>query len=167
MDLNYNININQYYSLIDENILTNLCKNDILKYIIYLSALTNIYIFKQKNNKWYFKNKHSLLKECDKIKKKELKSSTNLLSNLAKLSDNININNFKNIYSTLENKIYNIDKFIDHINIINLDNEIKNNKFLLKSNNVNKKSDILKNTFNLVQNINDQLLDYIECYSNC
>ena len=107
------------------------------------------------------------MKECDKIKKKELKSSTNLLSNLAKLSDNININNFKNIYSTLENKIYNIDKFIDHINIINLDNEIKNNKFLLKSNNVNKKSDILKNTFNLVQNINDQLLDYIECYSNC
>ena len=109
---NNNNNINNYYSLIDKNILNNLCKNEKLKYLIQLSTQNDIYIFNKKNKRYKFKNINLLLKECEKIKKKEIKSSTNLLSNLAKLS-NPNLDNVKNIYTNLENKIDNINKFIN------------------------------------------------------
>jgi hypothetical protein len=127
MDLNYK-NFNQYYSLVGENTLNDLCKNDNLKHLLNLSSLTDINIFNKKNDKWQIKNKNILLKECEKIKKKELKSSTNLLSNLAKLN-NSDLNNIKNIYKNLEVKIDTINKIIDIVSLINQNESSKENTY--------------------------------------
>ena len=74
--------INKYYPGIDKNMLTDLCKNNSLKNLINLSTQTDISVFN--NNK--LKKKEKLLKECEKIKKQELKKSSTMLSNLAKLN---------------------------------------------------------------------------------
>jgi hypothetical protein len=169
---NQNNNIDKYYSLIDKNILNNLCKNESLKNLILLSTKNDINIFNKKNKQWHLKSKNILLKECEKIKKKEIKSSTNLLSNLAKL-DNTTIDNFKSIYQNLENKIDNINKFIDQINIIDIDKENKNNKNIFKPKiiNINEHNNNIKNKVysddseNSLNN-NYLELEFIEYYSN-
>jgi len=135
--------IEQYYCSVDKNIISDLSKKNNLKNLIYLSTISDIYLFNKKNKKWNLKSKHTLLKECDKVKKKELKKSSIMLSNLAKL-DNVrnikNTNNIKNIYDTLNNKIINIDNIIDYI--VNIDSTESNDEII-------------------------NLENYIECYSNC
>jgi len=113
------IEIDKYYSSIDKSLLNNFCKNSNLKNLINLSTQTDIYIFNKKNKKWQLKSKNVLLKECDQIKKKELKVSSSMLSNLAKLNNTNDFNTVKSICQNLENKISNIDKIITYIN--NLD----------------------------------------------
>ena len=133
MDLENN-NIDQYYSLIDKNIINNLCKNESLKNLIKLSTQTDIYIFNRKNKKWQLKSKTKLLEECVQIKKKEIKTSSSLLSNLAKLNNIVNLDNVKNIYKNLENKIGNIDKFMDYV--INIDINSVSDKTIIENNKI-------------------------------
>lgn len=111
--------IDQYYSLVDKNLISNLCKNNNLKNLIKLSTISDLYIFNKKNKKWYLKSKDKLLKECDNIKKKELKTSSTLLSNLAKLNTNHNVSEIKDICETLQTKISKLDNIINCINHIN------------------------------------------------
>jgi hypothetical protein len=136
-------NIDQYYSSIDKTILTDLCKNEKLKNLINLSSRSDIYIFNKKNKRLILKPKIKLIKECNQIKKRELKNSSSMLSNLAKLN-NKDTNYVKNICNNLENKITNIDILMEQIN--NIDSDIDYN-FIPK-----------------IINIQDK---YIECYSNC
>ena len=79
-----NNNIVKYYSSIDKDIINILCKNEILKNLIKLSTETDIYIFNKKYKNWQIKTKNKLLKECTNTKKKEIMTSSYLLSNLAK-----------------------------------------------------------------------------------
>mgnify|MGYP000023195332 CR=1 FL=1 len=109
-----NNNIVKYYSSIDKDIINILCKNEILKNLIKLSTETDIYIFNKKYKNWQIKTKNKLLKECTNTKKKEIMTSSYLLSNLAKLNNIQNLNNVKIIYKNLEDKINNIDKFINY-----------------------------------------------------
>jgi len=119
------MDIINYYSSIDKNIINNLCKNDYIKNLIKLSVLIDINIFDIKNNVPKIKNENKLLKECNNIKKKEIKNAKNIL-NILKLKNNNDINNIKNIYNNL-NKIENINKIINYINENN--NYNKDNKF--------------------------------------
>lgn len=130
--------IDTYYSKVDKKVLINLCKNNNLKNLINLSTQTDINVF----NKNKLKNKDKLLKECEQIKKKELKHTSMLLSNLAKLNQINDIQNVHNVCQTLENKITNIDKIIDCVKILD-----------------NNDTDVSTKTENMT--------DYIECYSNC
>jgi hypothetical protein len=123
-----NKNIDKYYSNIDKSILNNLCTNEKLKNLIYLSMDSDVFIF---NKKQKLKCKDKLLKECEIIKKKEIKLTSNLLSNLAKLNNNsMHVDNLKNIYKNLESKIINIDNLINHLDNINLDSNIKNDNII-------------------------------------
>jgi hypothetical protein len=131
--------IDTYYSNVDKKILTNLCKNNNLKNLINLSTQTDINVF----NKNKLKNKDKLIKECEQIKKKELKHTSTLLSNLAKLNQVNDIQNIHNVCQKLEDKITHIDKIIDCVKVLDTNNMSDQSP----------KSDIMT--------------DYIECYSNC
>ena len=137
--------INKYYPGIDKNILSDLCKNNNIKNLINLSAQTDIQVL----NKNKLKKKEKILKECEKVKKQELKKSSMMLSNLAKLNQDNNIKMVKNnevtvlenvqtIYKNLESKISNIDKIIDYVKVLDSENPEKT-----------------------------ETENYIECYSNC
>jgi hypothetical protein len=130
--------IDTYYSNVDKKVLTNLCKNNNLKNLINLSTQTDINVF----NKNKLKNKNKLLKECEQIKKKELKHTSMLLSNLAKLNQVNDIQNIHNVCQKLEDKITNIDKIIDCVKVL----EVNDTDVSTKS---------------------DNMTEYIECYSNC
>jgi hypothetical protein len=116
--------IDQYYSSVDKNLIKSLCKNNNLKNLINLSTVSDLYIFNKKNKKWYLKSKDKLLKECKSIKKKEIKSSSFMLSNLAKLCSTNDISNIKDICENLQNKISNLDNLINCINYIESSIEI-------------------------------------------
>lgn len=114
---------NKYYSSVDKNLLENMFKNNNLKNLINLSTKTDLYVFNRKNKKWQLKSKDKLLKECDQIKKKDIKESSLMLSNLAKLSKINEYNSVSDIYNNLQSKIANIDKIVDCINHIGLSSE--------------------------------------------
>jgi hypothetical protein len=130
---------------IDKKLLTKFCKDDNLKNLIHLSSQNDINIF---NKKWQLKSKDKLLKECEQIKKKEIKTSSFKLSNLAKLNEN-NISSVNEICNNLQQKIVNIDKIVSCINNINTKNEIS----IFTGENIPK--------------ISESSSDYIECFSNC
>jgi hypothetical protein len=117
---NFDNTIDQYYSLVDKNLISNLCKNNNLKNLIKLSTISELYVFNKKNKKWYLKSKDKLLKECENIKKKELKTSSIMLSNLAKLNNNHDVSNIKDICETLQTKIIKLDNIINCINHIDI-----------------------------------------------
>ena len=114
---------NEYYSSVDKNLLENMFKNNNLKNLISLSTKTDLHVFNKKNKKWQLKSKDKLLKECNQIKKKEIKESSLMLSNLAKLSKINEYNSVSDIYSNLQSKIASIDKIVDCINNIGLSSE--------------------------------------------
>jgi hypothetical protein len=165
-------NIDEYYSLIDKNIINDLCKNESLKNLIKLSSQTDIYIFNKINKRWQIKSKTKLLKECAQVKKKEIKTSTSLLSNLAKLNDIVSLDNVKNIYKNLENKIDKIDKIVNCITNIDLN-------ITPKKNEDDKLKAIINNTFDENYNLDESQINpifiseennninFIEYYSNC
>ena len=148
------IQINDFYSSVDTNVLNKLCKNNNLKNLINLSIQTDIYIFNKKYKKWQLKSKDQLLKECNKVKKHELKSSSIMLSNLAKLNNYTCITDIKKINNQLENKLDNIEKIITYIN--HIDN-------LTNSSDSNNNIDSFKPTIVDLHSISNK---YIECYTN-
>ena len=107
---------------IDEYSLNRLCNDNNIKNLVKLSADIDLCVFNKKYNKWNIKPKNKLLKECEKIKKTEVKNVSYMLSNLAKLSSN-NID-----IDPLYNKIKNIDTVINYINNtdININTKKKN-----------------------------------------
>ena len=142
-------NVNNYYSSIDKNIINNLCKNNNLKNLINLSTQSDVFVFNKKNKK--LKSKEKLLNECKQIKNRELKTTSSMLSNLAKLNNSQEIinhsNDVKQICSQLENKMVTLDQMISCINDLNSESPT-------------------------LQNYNIKILDidqdqYLECYSNC
>lgn len=148
-------NVNEYYSSIDKNIINNLCKNNNLKNLINLSTQSDVFVFNKRNKT--LKSKEKLLNECKQIKNKELKTTSSMLSNLAKLNNskqitipNSNSNptdNVKQICKQLENKMNTIDQMISCINDLDTD------------------SPTLKNYNVKIVNIDED--QYLECYSNC
>ncbi len=107
-------NINQYYSNIDKNILNNLCQNENTKSLLFLSSISNLNIF-NKNNQ--IKSKKKILKNCESIKKKYIKTSSVMLSNLSKLNIT-DAHKINNIYDDLKYKINNIDEIIKTVDNI-------------------------------------------------
>jgi len=166
--------LNDYYSSVDKNLLENLYKNNNLRNLLNLSTKSELYIFNKKNKKWQLKSKDKLLKECNQIKKKEIKESSIRLSNLAKLTNNNEYNSVTSIYNTLQLKIADIDKIVNCINHIDTSSESINQDFF-KPNIVsfdeipiNKK----ESTINLNLEIDSKsesscCENYIECYGNC
>lgn len=142
-------NVNNYYSSIDKNIINNLCKNNNLKNLINLSTQSDVFVFNKKNKK--LKSKEKLLNECKQIKNRELKTTSSMLSNLAKLNNSQEIinhsNDVKQICSQLENKMVTIDQMISCIN------------------DLNSESPTLQNYNIKILNIDQD--QYLECYSNC
>jgi hypothetical protein len=169
--------INQHYSLVDNNLITNLCKNNSLKNLIKLSTSTDLYVFNKKHKKWNLKSKTTLLKECQNIRKKELKLSSSMLSNLAKLNSTKDILNVKNICNELQNKITNIDNIIDCIEHLEL--PTNNNLKISKTNNIQSFTEQLSakptQNINIIdinnvlnkQNTTENSDSFIECYTNC
>ena len=120
-----NDKVNDYYSSIDKNVLNDLSKNNNLKNLINLSIKSDIYIFNKKKKIYELKTKEQLLKECNQYKQKELKKTSSILSNLAKINslNELNKNKIKTINNNLEENINNIDEFITCINNINKDDK--------------------------------------------
>lgn len=176
--------INNYYSSIDPVIIDNLCKDNNIKNLINLSTITDLYIFNKKNQKWKLKPKDKLLKECETIKKKELKTSSSMLSNLAKLNSIDDINNVKTICDNLQCKMNAIEQVIGCIKQldssidlvpIKYDNEKEINNIVsfdeLGGKKKNKEQikifdDNLKNLDSTPSSSSSDD-DFIECYSNC
>ena len=123
-----NVDWENYYSSVDKTTLNNLCSNNNIKNLIYLSSQMDINPFNKKNKKWQLKNKDKIIKECEQFKKKELKDFSYVLSNLAKLGTN-NTSDVKHIYKNFEVKLENIDKIItcaNNINNVDTNSNIKN-----------------------------------------
>ena len=160
MDNNLN-KINEYYSTVDKKLLGKLCENQTLKNLIELSTQTDLFIFDKKNQQWNLKSKSKLKKECEQIRKKELKTTSSVLSNLARLNnyeqnDSIGTSlKIKKICENLENRIVNLDKILDQLDNINSSDSI-NTPYDSKS----KKTTLNKGT-------KTTSINYIECYSNC
>ena len=149
--------IDSYYSSVDKKLIDNLFKNNNLKNLINLSTVTDLYVFNKKNKKWQLKSKETLLKECNVIKKKELKTTSCLLNNLAKLNASRDTNNIKKIFDGLHNKISNLD------NIISCIENLDTTETLTSLNeNIPKQIKII----DLVSELTNSD-SYIECYSNC
>jgi hypothetical protein len=180
--------IEQYYSLVDKKVILNLCKNNNLKNLIKLSTISELYVFNKKNKKWSLKSKDKILKECNNIKKKQLKSSSTMLLNLAKLNTNQNIVEVTNICDTLHNKISNIDNIINCLkyiespiyetkpNIVSF-NDITSTRTKTKTDtdtdliqknkktqyqNINLNHDLSKYS----QSLSEDSYNFIECYAN-
>jgi len=180
--------LNEYYSSVDKNLIENMYKNNNLKNLINLSSKSDLYIFNKKNKKWQLKSKDKLLKECNQIKKKEIKESSIMLSNLAKLGNNNEYNTVYYIYNNLQTKIADIDKIVSCINHINISSESNNNNFnpnIVNFDDINnKKEDIINNKKeDIINNKKESIINldinidsksessccenYIECYGNC
>ncbi len=163
--------LNEYYSSVDKNLLENLSKNNNLRNLINLSTKSDINIFNKKNKKWQLKSKDKLLKECNQVKKKEIKESSIMLSNLAKLSNNNQYNSVSSIYSNLQSKIADIDKIVDCINHIDTTSESVSQDFkpnIVNFNEISINNKELKINLNLDSKSESSCSEnYIECYKNC
>jgi len=160
--------LNDYYSLVDKNLIDNLYKNNNLRNLINLSTKSELYIFNKKNKKWQLKSKDKLLKECNQIKKREIKESSIMLSNLAKLSHSNEYNGVSNIYNNLQTKIADIDEIVNCINHIDISSESLNNFNPNIVNFDNKKDSLINTDLNLdVKSDSSSYENYIECYGNC
>jgi len=152
--------LNDYYSSVDQNLIDNMNKNNNLKNLINLSTKSDLYIFNKKNKKWYLKSKDKLLKECNQIKKKEIKESSLRLSNLAKLSNINEYSSVSNIYNNLQNKIADIDEIVNCINHIDLSSESINN---FDPNIINLNNNIKLNLDADIKSDSNSNKNYIEC----
>jgi hypothetical protein len=168
--------LNEYYSSVDKNLLENLSKNNNIRNLINLSSKSELYIFNKKNKKWQLKSKDKLLKECNQIKKKEIKESSVMLSNLAKLTNNNEYNSVSTIYNKLQSKIADIDKIVNCINHIDSSSESINQDFF-KPNivsfdeipiNIHKKESSINLNLQIDSKSESSCCEnYIECYGNC
>jgi hypothetical protein len=159
--------LNDYYSSVDKNLIDDMYKNTNLRNLINLSTKSDLYIFNKKNKKWQLKSKDKLLKECNQIKKKEIKESSMMLSNLAKLSSNNEFNTVSTIYNNLQTKIADIDEIVNCINHIDNSSESINN-FNPNIVNFDNKQKLINIDLNLdTKSDSSNYENYIECYGNC
>jgi len=159
--------LNDYYSSVDKNLIDDMYKNTNLRNLINLSTKSDLYIFNKKNKKWQLKSKDKLLKECNQIKKKEIKESSMMLSNLAKLSSNNEFNTVSTIYNNLQTKIADIDEIVNCINHIDISSESINN-FNPNIVNFDNKQKLINIDLNLdTKSDSSNYENYIECYGNC
>jgi len=159
--------LNDYYSSVDKNLIDYMYKNTNLRNLINLSTKSDLYIFNKKNKKWQLKSKDKLLKECNQIKKKEIKESSMMLSNLAKLSSNNEFNTVSTIYNNLQTKIADIDEIVNCINHIDISSESINN-FNPNIVNFDNKQKLINIDLNLdTKSDSSNYENYIECYGNC
>jgi hypothetical protein len=159
--------LNDYYSSVDKKLIDDMYKNNNLRNLINLSTKSDLYIFNKKNKKWQLKSKDKLLKECNQIKKKEIKESSMMLSNLAKLSSNNEFNTVSTIYNNLQTKIADIDEIVNCINHIDNSSESINN-FNPNIVNFDNKQKLINIDLNLdTKSDSSNYENYIECYGNC
>ena len=153
--------LNEYYSSVDKNLIENMFKNNNLRNLINLSTKSDLYIFNKKNKKWQLKSKDKLLKECNQIKKKEIKESSLMLSNLAKLANNNEYNSVYCIYNNLQTKIADIDKIVNCINHINISSESNNNfnPNIVNFDDINNKKESIIN-FNNTNNKKESIINF-------
>ena len=108
-----------------------------LKYLIKLSSESDIEIY---DKKLKLKSKDTILKNCEAMKKKELKDIKRhsvLLSNLAKLTNNDNIEQIKLTYSNIEHKInnvHNIEEIIKCLSKIEINKPLKSVRYIRQPN---------------------------------
>ena len=101
----------------DKKILNNLDNNENVKSLLFLAALSNVNVLKKNNQ---FKTRKRIIKDCETIKKKYIKSSSIKLSNLSKLSIT-DPHEITNIYDDLKDKIHTVDEIIKKVDIIKPD----------------------------------------------
>jgi hypothetical protein len=149
-----NVDWENYYSSVDKTTLNNLCSNNNIKNLIYLSSQMDINPFNIKNKKWQLKNKEKIIKECEQFKKKEIKDFSYVLSNLAKLGTN-NTSDVKHIYKSFEDKLENIDKIITCVNnITTVDTNVTNEANIINKTTKTKTSG--KTTYLVDHDLNSQ-----------
>jgi len=154
-------NENNKYAAIDTSIIDNISNNSNfnIQNLMKLSKDTELYIFNKKYKKWTLKSKEKLIKECESIKKKEIKKTTSILSNLAKI--NPQSTDIKSHYNILEDKISKLDDIVSCLNEENLD----------LTNILENKEQKMLDLTNVLKELSDKETDssssYIELYSNC
>ena len=118
----------------DYNLPLDLLVNNNIKNLILLSSKTELNVFNKKKDKWVFKSKDTLLRDYEKIKKKELKSLEQIKKKELKEIQQINKKEMKdthyslsylsqlgnNNYSVFKNKIDILDKIYDCITNIDI-----------------------------------------------
>ena len=153
-------NENNKYAAIDTSIIDNISNNSNfnIQNLMKLSKDTELYIFNKKYKKWTLKSKEKLIKECENIKKKEIKKTTSILSNLAKI--NPQSTDIRSHYNILEDKISKLDDIVSCLNEENLDlTNILENK--------EQKMLDLTNVLKELSDSDSSSSSYIELYSNC
>jgi hypothetical protein len=118
-----------YYDNVDKQYIDNLCKDTNLKNLIKLSTLTDLYIFDKNKKTWAIKKPEKIIKECEKYKTKEIKTTSMALSNLAKLNNLTNLS-VKTINTNLENKIDKLDEMINCVKNIKKEKDNYEDKYL-------------------------------------
>jgi hypothetical protein len=155
-------NIDKYYSSVDKNVINHLCTDNNIKNLIHLSINTELNPFNKSKKKWNLKSKRKLLKECENIKKKEVKEISFHLNNLSKLGNN-NIDNLKNIYKKSENKMDTLHKLINCINNIDLLSQESSNNIV---ENILEQKESSNNINHNQTNMNKDKITYIVDYDN-
>jgi hypothetical protein len=121
--------IMNYYNTVEKPVITEFCKNVYFKNLLKLSTKTDLYLLSKRNKKWCIKETKSILNECTKKKKKEIKNTVSALSNLAKLCPKDSILQLKATNTKLEDKLSQIDSLIDHVKL-NLDTDTDTDEYL-------------------------------------
>jgi hypothetical protein len=81
MDNNdFKIKIIDFYRDVDKPIITSLYDDMDTKNVLELSTVTNFNVLKKNKNNWKIKDKRTLLKEIDIVKKKKIKEFSNMVS---------------------------------------------------------------------------------------
>jgi hypothetical protein len=134
INLNDQHMITDYYKELDNNIIENLInssiENQLVNNFLNLTIKNNLYLFKKKKDKWYFKSENQIKKDFITKKKTILRKHASSIIDISKnISNNIesNItllnNNLKNDLKEL-NTVYNIYKSLKEIDLLNFTNNI-------------------------------------------
>ena len=83
-----------------------------LNNLIKLSNETNINIFKKNKNKWVLRDKRIIVDECNKMKKRKIKSLSTNLKNIS-LEENIILDKVKKIQTHTNSQLDNLDSIIN------------------------------------------------------
>ena len=171
----------------DYNLPSDLLVNNNIKNLILLSSKTELNVFNKKKDKWVFKSKDTLLRDYEKIKKKELKSLEQIKKKELKEIQQINKKELKdthysllylsqlgnNNYSVFKNKIDILDKIYDCITHIDQTNPPITKSYDTKS--MTRDDEHIENSRikyslsdspNSIDNITLSSMQYLECFGN-
>lgn len=110
--------LENYYKNIDRSMIFKCINNLNLNKVLELSAIIKLFIFtNKKKDKWELKDKKTLLKECNTIRKLKIKEIYNLLTQLSKNKSNNLILEIKKKNTSLLDEIEIIDLLINTIEI--------------------------------------------------